>query len=92
MSGREVLHWRGGSRQVGTGEGITNKNQSHQFPRAAHMGQVKRGFGSWQRCPEQGMDLGRLLLRLCKGPGREGKSWKRFRVHWFSKGDAATFQ
>lgn len=31
LPGRDVVHWRGGSCQVGTGEGITNKNQSHHI-------------------------------------------------------------
>lgn len=43
------------------------------FPRAAHMCQVKCGFGSWQHCPEQGMDLGKAPAEALRGSGEGGK-------------------
>lgn len=49
-------------------------------------------LGAGRTALSRGWIWGRLLLRLCKGPGREGNSWQRFRVHWFSKEDAVTFQ
>lgn len=40
--------------RLAQGKAAQMRIRAATFPRAAHMCQVKRGFGSWQRCPEQG--------------------------------------
>lgn len=68
------------------------ESEPPHFPGLHTCVKLSVALGAGRTALSKGWIWGRLLLRLCKGPGREGKSWQRFRVHWFSKGDAATFQ
>lgn len=69
MSGRE---WCIGGEDPLRLEASQIRIRGSPFGRAAHMGQVKRGFGSWQRRPEQEMGLGKAPAEALR---REGKSW-----------------
>lgn len=55
------------------GKASQTRIRATTFPKAAHMCQVKRGFGSWQHCPEPGMDLGKAPAETLQGSREGGK-------------------
>lgn len=68
------------------------ESEPPHFPGLHTCVKLSMALGAGSTALSRGWIWERLLLRLCKGPEREGKSWQRFQGHWFSKGDASTFQ
>lgn len=73
VSGREVCTGGEAPVRLELGKASQTRIRATTFPRAAHMCQVKRGFGSWQNCPEQGMDLGKAPAEALQGSREGGK-------------------